>query len=301
MDYDGCRDDDDDDDDVNAYLNTACSQDLYMPAMDPDEEAFRNQDEQPIRRRNTVTQRLTFQGLEDTPPEAGDPAQVRPAGTIFSPGTLHKTILGSPPAPPTAPPAPAADQTASKKKHRKRPDKKKAKATGHQILADDVPRPSKDGLTRLHEAGKLIFSPDEIHNATGPMVTLQNIIRMLEGMLLKDDCPNYPVFTVKVPAADPDFVHEDPADVFFIAYEDVFNLFHSRRLNYNLVRLYALSEQIKIQRERPPYVAVADPYYMRDSQLVEGSSTRTKAVKYLESFMLRNIDKNTILLPVFPE
>jgi len=89
--------------------------------------------------------------------------------------------------------------------------------------------------------------------------------------------------------------------VFFIAYEDVFNLFHSRRLNYNLVRLYALSEQIKIQRERPPYVAVADPYYMRDSQLVEGSSTRTKAVKYLESFMLRNIDKNSILLPVFPE
>jgi hypothetical protein len=123
---------------------------------------------------------------------------------------------------------------------------------------------------------------------------------MLEGILLKDECPNYPVFTAKVPE-DPDFVHEDPADLFFIAFEDVFNLFHSRRLDYNLVRLYALSVQIKIKRESPPYVAVADPYYMRDSQLVEGSRTRTKAAEYLESFMLRNIGKNNLLVPVFPE
>ncbi|KAK1693958.1 hypothetical protein QYE76_010655 [Lolium multiflorum] len=40
---------------------------------------------------------------------------------------------------------------------------------------------------------------------------------------------------------------------------------------------------------------------MRDSQLQDGSSTRTKAVRYLESFMLMNKEKNTILLPVFPE
>ena len=107
-------------------------------------------------------------------------------------------------------------------------------------------------------------------------------------------------FVVKVPE-HPDFVHEDPADRFFIAFEDIFNLFHSRRLDYNLVCLYAVSAQLKIQRELPPNIAVADPYYMRDSQLVEGSSTRTKAAKYLESFMLRNIEKTDILLPVFPE
>jgi hypothetical protein len=40
---------------------------------------------------------------------------------------------------------------------------------------------------------------------------------------------------------------------------------------------------------------------MRDSQLVDGSSTRTTAVRYLQSFMLMNKEKNTILLPVFPE
>ena len=76
--------------------------------------------------------------------------------------------------------------------------------------------------------------------ATGAMLTLQSNIKYLEDNLLKDECPNYPVFTAKVPE-DPDFVHEDPAELFFIAFEDVFKLFHSRRLDYNLVRLYVLS------------------------------------------------------------
>jgi len=98
-----------------------------------------------------------------------------------------------------------------------------------------------------------------------------------------------------------DFVHEAPADLFFIAYEDVFKLFHSRRLDYNLVRLYALNLAMKIKREATPYVAVADPYYMRDSQLVEGSGTRTMATEYLQRFMLNNKRKNNLLVPFFPE
>ncbi|KAK1604853.1 hypothetical protein QYE76_028526 [Lolium multiflorum] len=138
------------------------------------------------------------------------------------------------------------------------------------------------------------------HLASGLMLPLQHTIHYLESTLLKEKDPNYPVFSVKVPS-DQNFVNEDPADIFFIAFEDVFNLFHSKRLDYNLVRLYAINLQMKINRERPPHIAVADPYYMRDSQLQDGSSTRTKAVRYLESFMLMNKEKNTILLPVFPE
>jgi hypothetical protein len=49
------------------------------------------------------------------------------------------------------------------------------------------------------------------------MLHLQSSIEVIEGMLLKDASPNAPVFTVKV-LEDPDFVHEDPADVFFIAF-----------------------------------------------------------------------------------
>jgi hypothetical protein len=64
------------------------------------------------------------------------------------------------------------------------------------------------------------------HLASGPMISLQQNIQFIETLLLKDKDPNYPVFTVKVPAADPNFIQVDPADIFFIVFEDVFNLFH---------------------------------------------------------------------------
>ena len=40
-----------------------------------------------------------------------------------------------------------------------------------------------------------------------------------------------------VPEDDVDYVTLAPDEVFFIAFEDIFNLFHTRRLDYNLVRL----------------------------------------------------------------
>ena len=132
------------------------------------------------------------------------------------------------------------------------------------------------------------------------MHSLHATILTLEGMLLKDKNPNYPVFTIQVPK-DPDFINEHPADVFFIAYEDVFKLFHSRRLDYNLVHLYVLSMAMRIKSDNTPYVVVVDPYYMHDSELVEGSKTQTMAIEYLQRFMLNNKRKNNILVPFFAE
>ncbi|KAK1679082.1 hypothetical protein QYE76_039930 [Lolium multiflorum] len=303
----------DDDDDIDAYINTgACSQDMYMPPMD--EQAFRTHGDQLGRPPTVTKQRLVFTGLsQDTPPEAGNPAQVKPA-TVFSPNMLRKTIIGEPPkstpatseappapeAPPSAPQAPPVGQV---KKGRKRGAKKGASSSQpapKRIRADDMVPPTPDGLPRCHEAGKPILPPDMEHLASGQMLPLQHSINYQESVLLKEKDPNYPMFSVKVPS-DQNFVNEDPADIFFIAFEDVFNLFHSKRLDYNLVRLYAINLQMKINRERPRHIAVADPYYMRDSQLQDGSRTRTKAVRYLQNFMLMHKENNTILLPVFPE
>ena len=46
---------------------------------------------------------------------------------------------------------------------------------------------------------------------------------------------------------------------------------------------------------------VVDPYYMRDSHLVEGSKTRETATEYLVRVMLANKRKNVLLLPFFFE
>ncbi|KAK1643199.1 hypothetical protein QYE76_061004 [Lolium multiflorum] len=176
---------------------------------------------------------MVFTGLsQDTPMEAGNPAQVKPT-TVFSPNTLRKTIIGEPPKSTPANPRSTTSTDPS--------------STRRSTTISTTSTPSRSG---------------------GLMLSLQHTIHYLESTLLKEKDPNYPVFSVKVPE-DPNFVHEYPADIFFIAFEDVFNLFHWKRLDYNLLQ--------------------------------DGSSTRTKAVRYLESFMLMNKEKNTILLPVFPE
>ena len=185
-----------------------------------------------------------------------------------------------------------------KKKHRKR-SKPAPKTTIRGY--EDMVSPRADGLSRVHEAGQPILSRELLHLADGCMLSLQNAILTLEGNLLKEEDPNYPVFTVKVPKDWAEFVHETPADLFFISYEDVFRLFHFRRLDYNLVRLYALNQAMRIRRDNTPYIKVVDPYYMRDSLLVEGSTTRAKATKFLQRIMLNNQDKNSFLMPFFSE
>ena len=133
------------------------------------------------------------------------------------------------------------------------------------------------------------------------MIALQESILHLEELLLKDKQPSYPAFAVQVPKELVDFVQEDPADVFFIAYEDIFKLFHTQRLDYNMVRLCALDVAMKIRRDDTPYVAIVDPYYMRDSHLVEGSTTRETAKEYLVRVFLANKEKTALLLPYFFE
>jgi hypothetical protein len=71
------------------------------------------------------------------------------------------------------------------------------------------------------------------------MVSLMHGILFLEEGLLKETNPSYPIFMVKVPT-DMGFVDDHPMDIFFISYEDVFKLSNAKRLDYNLVRLYAL-------------------------------------------------------------
>ncbi|KAK1630626.1 hypothetical protein QYE76_004941 [Lolium multiflorum] len=89
------------------------------------------------------------------------------------------------------------------------------------------------------------------------------------------------------------------ADIFFIAHEDVFKLFHSRRLDYNLVRLFALNLAMKIKRESTPDVAIADPYYMHESQLVLSAPENSTLEAFYVMHHLKGFvrDSQNLLLP----
>jgi hypothetical protein len=52
--------------------------------------------------------------------------------------------------------------------------------------------------------------------------------------------PSYPVFFVRVPKKL-GFIDRSPGDVFFLRFDDIFEMFHRRRLDPTLVRLVALS------------------------------------------------------------
>ncbi|KAK1607141.1 hypothetical protein QYE76_030814 [Lolium multiflorum] len=287
------NEDDIDDDgpvDVDAYLNTGADiDDLYMAGAD--EEAYRARDE-PAGPPKATKQRLVFRGFSQETPPAAD-TQEPTAANIFSPNTLIKKVNEQF----------EASGAVAPKKPRKRPSKNKEKSASQPPPTirhrDSMVPPNKDGLTRMHEAGKPILGPELQHLASGDMLPLQDSILVLESILLKDKDPNYPVFTVKVPR-DVGFVTDAPADIFFIAYEDIFKLFHSRRLDYNLVRLFALNLAMKIKRESTPDVAIADPYYMRESQLAL-SAVRVRASLYLQKCFLDNKRKDNILLAYFPE
>ena len=289
---------DDDNYDTDAFLNTGADMEgLYMPAVD---EEFQARDAYKAGGSKPTKQRLVFTGLSQETPPADDPQDKR-AGIIFSPNTIKVTTgeqLASAPAmeEPLIRPLP--------KKPRKRTRGNAGKAASQpapQLRFNDrlVP-PMTDGYTRMHEAGKPILPPELERIAEGQMMHLQDSIQFAEELLLKDKDPNYPVFTVRVPK-NVGFVTDPPAELFFIAYEDVFKLFHAQRLDYNMVRLFALNLAMSITRENTPDVAVADPYFMRDSQLREGNITRVKAKLYLQKFFLENRTKGTVLLPFFPE
>jgi hypothetical protein len=194
-----------------------------------------------------------------------------------------------------------------KKHHRKRNKKDKPSASQWpagpkrpRVQDDPMSQPTKGTLQGIiHKARKPIMSDEQVANASGAMVNLMHGIMFLEEGLLKETNPSYPIFTAKVPT-DVGFIDDHPADIFFISYEDVFKLFNAKRLDYNVVRLYALQRAMKVNREQNPSIAIADPYFMREGMLLNPAN-RARAKNYLQKFLLDNKSKKDILLPYFPE
>ena len=116
---------------------------------------------------------------------------------------------------------------------------------------------------------------------------------------LKSQSPSYPLHVVKVPK-DMGFVDKNYGDVFFIRYDDIFNLFHFKRLDRSLVRLVSLSLSHQIIIEKTPNTAIMDPFYMLESNMANHGN-RVIVTKQIEDFMVANKHKKILLMPYFPE
>ena len=91
-----------------------------------------------------------------------------------------------------------------------------------------------------------------------------------------------------------------PADMFYITFEDIFNMFHLYKPGGSLVRLWAINSAYITKMEGNKTIAIADPYLMYESNLnVPGSRQAMKT--YLTEFMVANMENECLLVPYFPK
>jgi hypothetical protein len=151
----------------------------------------------------------------------------------------------------------------------------------------------------MHIAGQPMLTKEMLANAGGVIMNLHDSIQYLEERLLQEKNTGYPVYTIKVPKGH-GFVDTSPAEIFFVRYEDIYNLLHSNRLDYNLVHLYTLHMALKAKREKTKGIVIVDPYFMRGVALVN-EVDRATVKEYLGNIFVENPTIDSILLPCFPE
>jgi hypothetical protein len=84
--------------------------------------------------------------------------------------------------------------------------------------------------------------------------------------------------------------------VFFLWFEHIFDMLQMKSLADSLVHLYALHLAHLVAEEQLEDIAIGEPYYMHEHQLVSHEG-RVVMMEYIEDFMVKNKKKKIILLP----
>src|SRR3954470_24128041 len=123
--------------------------------------------------------------------------------------------------------------------------------------------------------------------------SVHDVVLTIERRLISEKDPSHPVFVVKVPPGL-GFIDNAPMDMFFLQFDDIFNMFHLYPLHYTMVRLFSLSLAMQIIRENTPAIAIVYPYYMRDGCLGRAVE-RCFMASYLRRIFVVNKTKEYIL------
>ena len=109
----------------------------------------------------------------------------------------------------------------------------------------------------------------------------------------------YPIFVAKVPAGK-GFVDNAIGGTIVLRFDDIFAMFNLYPLHYTFVRLFSLSMEMRIIRDKTPDIVIVDPFYMRAKHL-SSAGDRQVASSHLEGVILANPDKDNFLVAYFPE
>src|SRR3954452_1167853 len=119
------------------------------------------------------------------------------------------------------------------------------------IRAQDGPPRLKDLSFEIHVAGRAMLPKDMLDLANSDMQSVHHSIMALEKILLREENPSYSVFMAKVPL-NMGFINTIPADMIILRFSEIFNLYHLKRLDHSLIRLFSLSLSMSIRRDQTP-------------------------------------------------
>ena len=109
----------------------------------------------------------------------------------------------------------------------------------------------------------------------------------------------YPVFVAKVPEGK-GFVDSAIGGTIVLRFDDIFAMFNLHLLHYTFIRLFSLSMEMRIIRDKTLDIVIVDPFYMRD-KLLGSAGDRQVMNSRLKGVILANQDKDNFLVPYFPE
>jgi len=232
--------------------------------------------------RATTTKKRLF-GSQETPEDVGLPEDPTTRADIISPGTLHAVASQA-----------AQGGIPPEKKPHKRYKKNKLASSSQKPVPDVVPTIK---WHTSHVLGQPMLPKNHLEKLKGDLRSLHEDVWYVEECLLKDPNPGYPLYAAKVPKGF-GFVDSFPGDVMFLRFDDIFDMYHLKRLYPTFVRLVALRLAYYLSKAENPYIAIMDPYYMVE-WIVRGEPGLVS--KYVEDFMVANKDKKLLLVPYFPE
>ena len=224
-------------------------------------------------------------------PLAADFTEPQIAGVpnIISPNTLKKAVYEQNSVP-----------LQEKKKARKRKTNKGAgQPAPSTIHAQDGPPSPEDISRRVHVAGRPMLPRNMLGAATGAMRSLHDSVLSLEKRRLRENDVAYPVFVAKVPEGK-GFVDSAVGGTIVLRFDDIFAMFNLHPLHYTFVRLFSLSMEMRIIRDKTPDIVIVDPFYMRAKHLSSTGDCQVGS-SHLEGVILANPDKDNFLVAYFPE
>ncbi|KAI4980083.1 hypothetical protein ZWY2020_016836 [Hordeum vulgare] len=117
---------------------------------------------------------------------------------------------------------------------------------------------------------------------------------MEKRRLSKNDV-TYPVFVAKV-LEGKGFVDSTIGHMIVLWFDDIFAMLNLYPPHYTFIRLFSLSMEMRIIRDKTPDIVIVDPFYMR-AKLMGGAGDQQVVSSYLEGVILAHADKDNFLMP----